>query len=196
MIAEMAGITENSFLQIVWITTTLQHFMVVVGLHDGNIGFSDVVSKRIVYETQVGGHQDAMLPVTDEKACIVGTVVRNRERKDFEFTDFEFHIVFQVFSAGNQLLCHAVTMIHPVVRLGCCIDRNVVLLAKRSDGFDMVVVVVCDKNAENLAEIYAYLPELFAKGPGANAGIYENALHDVAEVVAIAAASAAKAQKS
>ena len=84
-------------------------------------------------------------------------------------------------------------MIHSVVGLGSGIYRYIVLLAQCSNRFDVVVVIVCDKNAENLAEIDANLSKLLADGSRSNAGINKYALHGVSEVVTVATASAAKA---
>jgi len=167
--------------------------MIVIGLQDSDIGFSDVLPKGIVHIAQVGCNQDAMFPVADEKTGIIGSIMRNREGNNPEFANRKFHVVLQIFPASNKLLSHAVTVVHPVVRLGRSIDRYVVLFSQGTNGFDMVVVIVRDEDAENLAEIDANLPKLLADGPGTNSCIYQNALHGVSEVVTVATASAAKA---
>jgi hypothetical protein len=82
------------------------------------------------------------------------------------------------------------------VGLGGGVHRNVVFFAQGADGFDVVVMVVRDENAQYLAEIDAHLPKLPAKQSGADARVYEYALHRIAEVIAITAAAAAKAQES
>src|SRR5579863_439427 len=95
----MAGAAHDALLDVPGIGADLQHFQIVIGFEDQEVGFAQVMLYQLGHVAEVGDDGDFFAVGAESVADGVGGIVRNGERGDFDIADYEFNSGADVFDA-------------------------------------------------------------------------------------------------
>lgn len=196
VVAEMAKVRAYAFLERIWVRTIFEHCLIVVSLNDQVVRLCDVLSSLFADVAEVGSEDEFLVVVSESESYAVGGIMRNWESLDVEVLDLDMLALFVEMAASVDFLSDAVVAVDAVAHLLGDIDRNVEHFAEDSDGFDVVGVVVSDENTPDVAEFDVVEFEFPLDGAHRDSGIDEEAVLARAEVVAVAAATAAHAEEN
>lgn len=145
---------------------------------------------------EVGGEDEFFVVVCESESHAVGGVMGNWESLDVKILDLDMLAFLVEMAASVDFLSDAVVAVDAVAHVLGDINRYVEYFAEDSDGFDVVGVVVGDENAPDVAEFDVMEFEFFLDGAHRDSGVDEEAVLARAEVVAVAAATAAHAEEN
>jgi hypothetical protein len=98
-IRQVSRAAHDALLDVPRIRPDLQHFQVVIGFQDQEVGFAQVLFDVFGHAAEIGNDRDLFSVRTESVADGVGGIVRNRECGDFDVADHEFDSRANVFDA-------------------------------------------------------------------------------------------------
>src|SRR5271156_2217680 len=87
----MPGAAHHALLNVPGVGPDLQHFQIVIGFQDQEVGFAQVMLHQLGHVAEVGDDGDFFSVGAEGVADRVSSVVRNGECRDFDITDYEFN---------------------------------------------------------------------------------------------------------
>lgn len=196
VVAEMTEVRADALFERVGVRAVFEHHLVVVSLDNEVVGFGDVLCRFLTDIAEVSCEDEFLAVVGESEAYAVGGVVRYGESLDVEVLDRNVLAFFVEMAAVVDFLSDAVVAVDAVAHLLGHVNWDMEHFAEDSDRFDVVCMVVSDEEAPDIAEFYVVEFEFPLDGAHRDSGIDEEAVLARAEVVTVAAATAAHAEEN
>ncbi len=196
VVAQMPSVAAHTLFERIGIAAVFEHRFVVISLDNQIVGLGDVVGNLLADEAQIGGNDKCFAVVGEGITHAVGGIVAHRKRLNGEIANDDVFAFFVEFSARHKFFRYTVVAVDAFMHFARAIHRNVVFFAQHTHRADVVGMVVCDENAPNLLQRNVVAFQFAFHSAHANTSIDKKAVFARTDVVAVAAAAAAHAQKT
>ena len=211
-IVHVTTTTRNAILQELGVRAIGKHLCVVVGFDD-QIARTLNVRHHIFREMPSVGNQTErglrflwrwtkdVFPFFgfdefDEVTIVVVRIVRNLEGGDSEIADGEGGVEGRhLLTLIGHFLCHKAVSVHPFVYQSGGINGDAKLLRERSDGLDVVGMVVSDKNGGDGRNGKTVVAQVLFESTNTDAEIDDNGRSARFEIVTVARTTTTKTYK-
>jgi len=109
-VRKMPGAAHHALLDVPGIRPDLQHFQVMIGFQNQEIGFAQMMLHEFGHVAQIGNDGDFFSVGAEGVSDGVCGIVRNGERGDFDIADYEFNSGADVFHAFD--FCFRAVAVH------------------------------------------------------------------------------------
>ena len=195
-VGQMTVGAEYSLLQMLRISTSDQHFFVVVGLNHEIIRLADEVSYLLRDVADVRHEYEDDLAAHHLISHVVRAVVRHVEGCDGERTEQKgCSLLNHLNMPGLDLCFYTVILFDARMHLPRCIDVDVEVVAQASRRLNMVGMVVRDQQTVDIGQPKAVILEMFLQRAEPQAGVYEDSVCLGEQTIAITATATAERNK-
>ena len=162
MIGQVTGVGEDPFFEIQWIRPFQKTLLIVIRLQDKVVGFEQERHRFVVDTTHIGRNDHRGHTIRNAVADNVGGVMADRKGRNPESGHFFGRTLGHFPPALVQFLRYFITAVHAVEHLGGGENRDMVHLAQRTYGGDVVEMIVCKENRMDLRQIHAYVLQILS----------------------------------
>lgn len=167
---------KDALLEVDGIGAVEEHVLIVVGFDDEVVGVADSLLNVGIGFATVGNEDETLSVSTNLIAETVGGVVADAERRDLEIAKSECLAFLEIAAGCAQFLTQPIVAVDAFVDEAGCINRDMRPFAERSDGADMVCMVVGDEDPEEVTKIESEGTQVPMDGPRRDTGINQYAL--------------------
>ena len=192
----MPVLGQDALLEFFGIRAGHEHVHIVVRFHDQVVGLPCVAHRIVGHFAQIGHHGKAFARQDEVVAHGLGGVVRDDEGRDAKpAVEHLLAPLFQVAYAALQFAGRADIVAQGLFERAGQVHGLVVALRKAAQAADMVEMVMGHEYAADGRKVDVVFGQTLLDGAGSDADVDEERLLAVAEIIAVAVASAREAQE-
>ena len=174
LVALMPCRRKNTFLEVGRIRAIKETMLIVIGFDNKVVGLTDSLFDFGVGFSAIGNKDKTLSASTDFVTEAVGRVVIDTEGGNLHIVEDKRLPFIEEPFGGAQFFVQPIVAVNTFVYSRRGIDGNMRPLSERSDGSDMVSVVMRDENPEDIIEIEFQHPQVAVNSSRRNSRVDKN----------------------